>query len=113
MPFPFVARETLDQVKAEVRHLQDAYEKRSAEYQTLLDKYTALAERREPEKVKVPERTRDEVIEAILQKAGTNGQLRTLLSAWAQAQRAKQIPDDQIIEHILVWRSSDEEGLPD
>lgn len=113
MRSPFVMRETLDQVQAEVRHLQESVTQRSADYQTLLDKYVALAERREPDKVVVPERSRDQVIEAILHKSGTNGQLRSHLSAWAQTQRRNQVPDPEIIQHILIWQTSDEEGLPD
>lgn len=113
MPLPWVARSTVDVLQREIARLSMSVNSRHADYIALLDKYTALAAQKTPEKAVIPDRTRDEVIDAILQKSGTNGQLRQHLSAWAREQRRQHIPDDEIVQHILIWDSSDEAGIPE
>ena len=117
MNLPWVSRETLDAVVASragimvARDAAIASEARwAARYEALLDRYTKLAEREHPEPPKLPARSRDQVIEAIVQKAGNNGALRAHLGAWAAQQRRDNVPEDTIVEHILVWASPDEES---
>jgi hypothetical protein len=90
--------------------LVESEEKWALRYEALLSRYTRLAEREHPEPPKLPARTRDQVIEAIVQKAGNNGALRAHLGAWAAQQRRDNVPEDTIVEHILVWASPDEES---
>jgi hypothetical protein len=114
MRLPFVPRGTLQAVQ----RLADVYEKLWAESmareQKWADRHEALIAKlveatRQPEIAKLPERTRDDVIEAILAKAGNNGQLRAHLSAYAAKARREQMPDDKIVQSILVWASPDED----
>ncbi len=76
----------------------------------LADKYTQLATQK-AEPPKLPERTQDEVVRAILDRAGHNGRLRTHLSKWAAAERRKhELTDEQIITRILYWAPTDDDA---
>ncbi len=123
MQLPFVTRSTLDAVQ----RLADGYERLWKDgidreekwvdrYDALMVRYDDLARRAVPEPAKLPERTRDEVIEAILARAGNNGQLRAHLSAYAAKARREKTPDDKIVQSILVWASPDDDdssaGVP-
>jgi hypothetical protein len=120
MQLPFVARGTFDLVREHLARVEaqlDTQAQHWAErYDALLLAYTEMAQRQVPEPVKLPERTRDEVIEAILARAGSNGQLRAHLSVYAMKARREKIPDDQIIQRIIVWASPDDDdssaGVP-
>jgi hypothetical protein len=118
MKWPFVSRGTLDLATAELLRSEARYDVLHAAYVELNGKMFAmmLDATKKPEPVKMPERTRDQVIDAIMMRAGTNGQLRTHLSAWAMQQRREQVPDDQIINSIVVWASPDDDdpsaGVP-
>jgi len=115
MKFPLVARTTLETATAYGDLLLRLAEARDAQqqerYDALLDKYTTLAAKQTPEPVKLPDRTRDDVIEAILAKA-RNGQERQSISVWAMKQRRDGVPDATIIEQVTFWPSDDEAGVP-
>jgi hypothetical protein len=85
----------------------------AARYDALLLVYTEMAKRQVPEPAKLTERTQDEVIGAILSKAGSNGQLRSYLSAYAAKARREKVPDAEIIQSILVWASPDDDDSLD
>ncbi|MCR4339820.1 MAG: hypothetical protein NUW01_08040, partial [Gemmatimonadaceae bacterium] len=111
---PWVSREAYDEIlisrASAWTRLVESEGRWAARYEALLDRYTKLAEREHPEPPKLPARSRDQVIEAIVQKAGNNGALRAHLGAWAAQQRRDNVPEDTIVEHILVWASPDEES---
>lgn len=109
MRLPIVSRSTLDAAHGELAYLREMLRDERAQYARLAEQVVTLANRAVPEQPKMPERTRDEVIEAIMARAGNNGQLRAHLSAWAMRQRRAQVPDDQIINGIIVWESPDED----
>ena len=118
MKMPFVLRETFDLANAALRQSEARYDALHAAYVELNGRlFAALVEAaKKPEPVKMPERTRDQVIDAIMARAGNNGQLRAHLAAWAMQQRRSQVPDDQIINGIIVWASPDDDdpsaGVP-
>ena len=120
MRFPWISRSSHDEVcKQMVRALDEAHareEKWADRYNTLLGHIQDVVRKQVPEPARLPERSRDEVIEAILARSGNNGQLRAHLSAYAQRMRREQTPDDQIIQSILVWGSPDDDdssaGVP-
>ena len=116
MNLPFVSRETFDLLRLALDRTEAKLDIReahwAARYDALLLAYTEMAKRQVPEPAKLPERTRDEVIEAILAKAGSNGQLRAHLSAYAMKARREKVPDEQIIQNILVGVSpNDDDSL--
>lgn len=117
MILPFVARSTFNlateaQLRAEAQ--LDVREAHWAErYDALLLAYTDMAKRQVPEPAKMPERTRDEVIEAIIAKAGNNGQARAHLSAWAMQQRRANVPDDLIVSQIKNGISDSDDDSQD
>lgn len=111
MRLPFVAREAYDEAREEIAYLRDQLQAERAHSAAITAQIATLAERTVPTPPKIPERTRDDVIDAILSRAGTNGQLRAHLAAWAQQQRRANVPDDEIIQQIVVWQSSDEDGV--
>lgn len=115
MKFPFVARTTLDTATAYgdllLRLAEERETRQNARYDALLQQFTALAAKQTPEPAKLPDRTRDDVIEAILAKA-RNGQERQSISVWAMKQRRDGVPDATIIEQVTFWPSDDEAGVP-
>lgn len=106
MELPFVSRALL----VEAHRREDAWALR---YDALLAQYTLMAQRHTPEPVAMKERTRDEVIEAIIAKSGNNGQIRSHLSAWAMKERRAGTPDEEIVHRVLVWASDDDDGSSD
>lgn len=107
---PWVSRRAYDNLVASTERLEVRHAALLAGYTVLHDKLlaTIVDFAKKPEPVKLPERTKDEVIEAIHARAGTNGQVRACLSSWAMQQRRNKVPDDQIITGILVWASDDD-----
>ncbi len=103
-------RDRIAGLLADLSCAMDREEKWAVRHDALLLQYTTMASRAVPEPVKLPERTKDEVIEAIHARAGTNGQVRACLSSWAMQQRRNKVPDDQIITGIMVWASDDDDG---
>lgn len=112
MRLPFVARDLYDAEVARTAHLEqrladlmDAY---TAMHERLLDALTQATKVKEPPKL--PERTRDEVIDAILVRSNGNGLMRQHLAMWAMQQRRQQVPDEQILDRINNWESEDEDN---
>lgn len=108
----FVPRSTYDALKDERDRLEVRNNELFAGYQGLHDRtMTILAEAtKKPEPPKMPERTRDAVIDAILLKAGTNGHIRTMLSQYAmQERRAGRLNDDEIIERVTNWHTDEDD----
>jgi hypothetical protein len=106
--WPWVSRELLDVMRtahaAEVAALQEAL--------TIERARVAAYSAPKPEP-KLAERSRDAVIDAILQRAASDGRLVRHLSAWAMKERATGTDDDTIIDRILHWHAvSDEVGIP-
>lgn len=118
MRLPWVARATLELATEELRRAEARYDILLLAYNELNGRlFATLTEAaKKPEPVTLPTRTRDQVIDAIMARAGSNGQIRAHLAAWAQNQRRNQVPDDKIIESILIWASPDEDdpsaGVP-
>jgi hypothetical protein len=100
----------LDAATEQVVYLRAQLRDERAYAERLQAQIATMAERQVPVPVELPERTRDEVIDAIIGRAGNNGQLRAHLAAWAMKQRREHVPDDQIIQGIVVWASPDEDG---
>lgn len=118
MKWPVVSRAAFDLVTEELRQSEARYDALWTSYDALNGRLfaTLMEATKKPEPVKMPERTRDQVIDAIMARAGTNGQLRAHLAAWAMQQRRSQVPDDQIINSIVIWASPDDDdpsaGVP-
>jgi len=110
MNLPFVARGTYDLLLAQNERLEQRHAELVQSYSLLHDKLLGfLADSmKKPDPAKIPERTRDAVIEAIMARAGNDGRLRSCLSTWAMQQRRAQVPDDQIITQVFVWPSDDD-----
>lgn len=118
MRWPLVSRGTLDLATEELQRAETRYSLLMTAYGDLSGRlFATLSEAaKKPEPVTLPTRTRDQVIDAIMARSGNNGQIRAHLAAWAQTQRRNRVPDDTIIESILVWASPDEDdplaGVP-
>ena len=108
MKLPFVARSAYDLLRDDLAKAEARESHWVERHDALLLQYTTMASRAVPDPVKIPERTKDEVIEAIHARAGTNGQVRACLATWAMQQRRNKVPDDQIITGIMVWASDDD-----
>lgn len=118
MKWPFVSRSAFDLAIEERYRVEARYDLLHAAYLELNGKMfaTMVEATKKPEPTKMPERTRDAVIDAIMVRAGSNGQIRAHLASWAMQQRRNQVPDDQIINNIVVWASPDDDdssaGVP-
>lgn len=112
MRLPFVPREMYEAEHARVQGLEqrlaDLMDGYTALHNRLLDALTHTSQPSEPRAM--PERPRDEVIDAILARSGNNGLIRQHLSTWAASQRRGRVPDEQIIEQIMNWESDNEEN---
>jgi hypothetical protein len=114
MKLPFVSVAAFDLV-ADALAKSEAREAKWVErYDALLVQYDAATKK--PEEPAPKARSRDEVIEAIMMRAGSRGDVRAALGAYARRARAEQVPDDQIIQHILFWESPNDDdpsaGVP-
>lgn len=115
MRWPFVSRELLAMVEqshaAEVATLKEALMIERTRADALREQIAVLtAPKPAPT---LPQRTRDAVIEAIMQRAGNDGRLVRHLSSWAMGQRSSGEDDANIIDRILHWQAvSDEVGIP-
>lgn len=100
-----VERERVMQLEQRLSDLMDGY---ATVHSRLLD---AMAQATKPaQRPVMPERTRDDVIEAIIARSGGNNMIRQHLALWARDQRRMQISDEQIIARIQNWDSDDEEN---
>ena len=114
MRLPFVPRGTYDAVLASLEKAEAREAKWVERHDDLLARYDAA--NAPPEPVTLPERTRDEVIEAIMARAGNNGTVRAILGSYARRARLEKVPDDQIVQRILVWAEPNDDdpsaGVP-
>ena len=100
---------------------REAYEERGrllvrchVEHESLLARYHELVKLVQPApKPELKPRADDQVIHAILARAGSDGRLRTHLGVWALGERRKRVPDEDIIQQIEHWHSDEEEGVPE
>ncbi len=92
-----------------ITQMQGAEKRHSDQFERLMLAYADLTRKLSPEPPSLPERTRDEVIDAIIAKSGSNGQLRAHLASWAMSQRRQKVDDDEIIKGILVWTDSEQD----
>lgn len=121
MKLPFVSRwayEALAERLDAANHTAQASSFREHEWQTrhdvLMADFMALAKKQTPDAPTIKPRERDEVIEAIMARAGNNGAIRSHLASWAMNQRRAGTPDETIVQQVLVWASPDDatEGVP-
>lgn len=118
MRWPFVARSTYDrhtQVLIDAQASLVRQGERTLDlYEALLDKYHALkvmgASLPEPTPT-LPPRTVDPVMQAITDVAGSNRELRSIMSREAMKSRAAGVPDHEIIAQIEAGESA-EDGIP-
>ena len=115
MRLPFVSRALLDESLSRETHWEVLWGQSVAREAAWAERYERLADKlanfaKPPEPTKLPERSRDDVIDAIIAKSGNNGQIRTHLSAWAMKQRREQVPDAEIIAQVQNWSSPDEDA---
>jgi len=115
MRFPFVARELLTVAlaskDAEIATLRDALLVERARADAMREQIAVLSA---PKPVAtLPRKERDAVIDAIMQRAGSDGRLVRHLSTWAMGKRQAGADDQDIITNILHWQAvSDEVGVP-
>jgi phage I-like protein len=115
MAWPWVSRELLRTVvaakDAELATVREALTVERQRAEAWREQVAALTAPK-PAAV-LPERTRDAVIDAIMQRAGSDGRLVRHLSSWAMKERTAGAEDQAIIDRIVHWQTvSDDVGIP-
>jgi len=110
MRLPVVSRGTHDALLASERARALAAEAAvvavEARYDKLLD--LILAERT-PKEAQTP----DPLQALIRARAGSNGVVRRALGAYVMRERALDTPEEQIMQGLTHWQSSDDDGVGD
>ncbi len=103
MKFPFVSRERYADVAARLAAVE-------ARYDALLVQYVDAV----TPKAVIPKAVtdRDAVTAAIMERAKGDAGLMRHLGQYARAARGNGIPDDHILESIMVWQGNEDEGVP-
>jgi hypothetical protein len=116
MRLPFVPRGTFDLLRADLAKAEEREARWVERYDALLVRLDDLTRKTVAEPPILKERTRDEVIDAIMTRAGSNGMIRAALSSYAATARRNQVPNDEIVQNILVWREPNDDdpsaGVP-
>lgn len=118
MKMPWTSRTAYDRAVLDAAAVREDATRRERDwgvrYEALLAQFTDLARKQVAEPAPRKPRERDDVIEAIMARAGSNGAIRSHLSSWAMAQRRAGTPDESIVAQVMVWASPDDatEGVP-
>lgn len=108
MRFPVVLRSTYEAEVARTAALEQRLTDILLAYTQMHDRLLAALENAQ-RKPAIPERQRDEVVDAILVRSNGNGVIRAHLSQWAAAQRRANVAEKEIVEQIMYWPSDDED----
>ncbi len=120
MNFPWVSRrafDVLERAHTDARREVERLQAQATEYHNRLMALTAqpVAAKTTGEMPGRNERKRDDVLMAVLERAGNNRGLASHLSKWAMQQRRKGVADDDIINEMFnigQLADEDEGGVP-
>ena len=111
MPFPFVSRALHEAVCEALRARAERAESEITRANQRADEATKLLLERVSPKVVQEPANEDPVQAAIRLRAGTNGIVRRAMGQFVREARALDMQDDELLNRLMSWRSSDDEGI--